>query len=268
MASGADEVIIDLEDAVVPARKGSAREAVQAFFERRIETGEPPVQVRVNGVGTSWHEDDLAALVSLPRLAGIRLPKAESPEQVRLIGESLPQHGSVRLHLLIESARGVEAAAELAGAHRLIASIALGEADLRSDLGVADEHGLLWSRGRIVVAAAAAGLPPPAMSAFPDVEDETGLAASCREGRALGFLGRAAIHPRQLPVIEAAFLPDEGEIAEAEATLAALADAEGEGTGTAVLPGGRFVDRATAERARRVVRLAARRRAGRAVAQP
>jgi citrate lyase subunit beta / citryl-CoA lyase len=258
IASGADEVILDLEDAVAPARKSRARDAVQEFLADEDVVPAPPVQVRVNGFGTPWHDDDVSALAVLPRVSGLRLPKAESPDDVRALGARLPHDDPVRLHLLIESARGVEAAAELASAHRLVGSIALGEADLRSELGVSDERGLAWARGRIVVAAAATGLPPPAMSVYADVADDVGLAASCRDGRALGFLGRAAIHPRQLPIIEAAFLPDDGEIAEAEATLSALERAEAAGIGVAVLPSGRFVDRAMAERARRVIALARR----------
>lgn len=259
MASGADEIILDLEDAVAAGRKALARESVCSFLSEPSRRGDPLVQVRVNAVGTPWHDEDVAALTGLARLAGIRLPKAESADDVRTVAERLPADGSVLLHLLIESALGVERAAELASAHRLVASIGLGEADLRSELGLTDERGLAWARGRIVIAAAAAGLPPPAMSVYPTVGDDTGLAASCRDGRALGFLGRAAIHPRQLPVIEAAFLPTEDEVVDADATIAALARAEADGSGTAVLPGGRFVDRAMAERARRIMRLAQRR---------
>jgi citrate lyase subunit beta/citryl-CoA lyase len=162
------------------------------------------------------------------------------------------------VHCLIETALGVERAYAIATAGPVVASIGLGEADLRGDLAVTDDGGLAYARGRIVVAARAAGLPPPAMSVYPDIEDLDGLAASCRAGRALGFLGRTAIHPRQLPVIVAAFRPTADEVVRARAVLDALADADAAGRGTAVLPDGRFVDRAMAPGARRVLDLAAR----------
>jgi citrate lyase subunit beta/citryl-CoA lyase len=96
------------------------------------------------------------------------------------------------------------------------------------------------------------------MSVYPDVADTDGLAESCRAGRALGFVGRAAIHPRQLPVIVAAFLPTADEVSRARAVLDALAEAQAAARGTAVLPDGRFVDRAMRAAAQRIIDLAAR----------
>lgn len=259
LASGADVVIVDLEDAVAPAHKAAARDALAAWLAGPGSPGEPPIQVRINGTGTPWFDADVEALGGLPRLAGFRLPKAESASAVVALANRLPARGAVTLHLLVESARGLESALELATAHPLVASVGLGEADLRSELGIGGEAGLAWARGRIVVAAAAAGLPPPAMSVFANLDDEAGLAASCRAGRTLGFVGRAAIHPRQLPVIETAFLPSDAEVQAARATLEALAAAAASGSGAAVLQNGRFVDRAMAGRAERTLALAARR---------
>ncbi|MGH3647346.1 MAG: hypothetical protein ACRDTM_09240 [Micromonosporaceae bacterium] len=119
-------------------------------------------------------------------------------------------------------------------------------------------RGHRYRRCRIVVAARAAGLAPPAMSVYPHVNDLEGLAESCAQGRRLGFLGRAAIHPRQLPMIVAAFLPAPEEVAQARALLDALAHAGQRDSGTAVLPDGRFADRAMAAAAERTVALAAR----------
>ena len=256
LASDADEVILDLEDAVAPGHKAKARETVAAFLEHRRPK---PIQVRINAPDTPWGIEDLAAIGPQPGLAGLRIPKVERPETVQHIGRQLGSQGAIGLHLLIETARGVEAAFELATADPRVASIALGEADLRSDLNVSDERGLAWARGRIVVAARAAGLPAPQMSVYPDLADDDGLAASCREGRAVGFLGRAGIHPRQLPIIVAAFLPTSAEVAEASRLLADLEGALEDGRGGIVLPDGRFVDRAMAGRARAVVALGSRR---------
>ncbi|MDQ7909817.1 CoA ester lyase [Phytohabitans sp. ZYX-F-186] len=239
VASGADAVILDLEDAVAAPRKAYARAAVAEFL---ADPHEVPVYVRI------------ASVLDLPAAqgaAGLRLPKVESAEQVRAVAAL----AGAELHPIIESALGVENAYQIATAHPAVAGIGLGEADLRSDLGVTDEAALAWPRGRLVVAARAAGLPPPAMSVYPSVSDVDGLAASCRAGRRLGFLGRAAIHPRQLPVIVAAFRPEPEEVARAEALLAGLASS---GDGPLILPDGRFADRAMLGAARRVVELAAR----------
>ncbi len=257
LASEADIVIVDLEDAVAAARKDAAREGVRALVSAATPK---PVVVRVNGLRSPWGRADLAMIASAPVVAGIRLPKVEGAADVRAVVEIVAR--PVPLHCLIESAKGVEAALEIATAPQ-VGSISLGEADLRSDLGVQDEDGLLWSRGRVVVAARAAGLPPPPMSVYANVADLDGLAASCRRGRALGFLGRAAIHPRQLPVIAQAFTPSDVEARAARELLDAYAAATRSGDGIAVLSDGRFVDRAMVDGAELTVALAAR-AAGRA----
>jgi citrate lyase subunit beta/citryl-CoA lyase len=107
----------------------------------------------------------------------------------------------------------------------------------------------------VVVAARAAALPPPPQSVHPDIEDLDGLAASCAHGRALGFLGRAAIHPRQLPVIERAYLPTQEEIERAETVLKA-AEAD---QGAQALPNGTFIDAAVVAQAHRTLSLLHRR---------
>ena len=249
LASAADVVIVDLEDAVAAGAKAGARQATADALQEASD--ERPVQVRINAVGTPWHEDDLAMVAALPRTVGLRLPKAERVEAVRDVGTAAPDRP---LHLLVESALGLERAYDLASCG--VASIGLGEADLRADLGVTADKGLLWARGRIVAAAAAAGLPPPSMSAYTDVRDLDGLAESCRTGKSLGFLGRTAIHPAQLDVIRTAFTPTAEEVDRAEELLAAAEAGAAAGRGAVALPDGRFVDEAVLRQARRVVALA------------
>jgi len=255
IASEADVVIVDLEDAVAPGHKDAARENAHTLL---AQTTAKPVVVRINDIRSSWGAADLALLRDAPSLAGVRVPKVEGAADVRAVRTALGSH-ALPLHCLIESARGVEAAFEIASADPSVASIALGEADLRSDLDVSDEDGLLWARSRIVVAARAAGLPAPAMSVYTKIDDLEGLAASCRRGRALGFIGRAAIHPRQLAVIADCFTPTEAEVSAARELLDALATATAAEHGVVVLPNGQFVDRAMVEGAERVIALAARR---------
>jgi citrate lyase subunit beta/citryl-CoA lyase len=214
--------------------------------------------VRINNMSSPWWERDAAALADLAaRLSAtspiaVRVPKVESPEHVRRVAELLGGH--VPLYCLIESARGLEAAYEIASAHPAVAGIALGEADLAGDLGVADA-GLAWARARLVVAARAAGLPSPAMSAYPRLGDEPGLYESCVAGRRAGFLGRSVLHPKQIPAVLRAFTPGPAEVAAAEATLDALGRADILDGGTAVLADGSFVDRAMGDNARRTLAL-------------
>lgn len=254
LAAGADAVIIDLEDAVTASRKGYAREQLAVFAEAWSTSagGRPAVQVRVNARGSEWHDDDLAALAALPPEFGIRLPKTQAPADVEHVRAAAPGRG---VHALLESALAVERAFEIASAG--VASIAAGEADLRADVGVpagaAGEPGLAWSRGRIVNAAAAAGLDAPLMAVWADVADLAGLEASCRAGRVLGYGGRTAIHPGQLDVIRRAFTPTADEVARARAVVERVRDAAEAGTGALVLDDGSFVDIAMVRAAQRVL---------------
>lgn len=253
LASGSDVVVIDLEDAVAPDRKEYAREATA---ERLSEPQPVPVHVRVNALDGPLAAADLAVVAALPGVSGLRLPKVTSPDQIiRIAGTTAPADGGAPpLYALLETALGVERAYAIAAAHPTLRGIALGEADLRADLGVREDAGLDWSRSRVIVAARAAGLAPPPQSVHPDIRDLEGLAATCAHGRTLGFLGRAAIHPRQLPVIERAYLPTEEELEQAE-TIVKAATAE---QGAQALPDGRFIDAAVVAAAQRTLSLARR----------
>ncbi|MFI1012299.1 HpcH/HpaI aldolase/citrate lyase family protein [Streptomyces sp. NPDC020965] len=242
LASRADVVIVDLEDAVAPDRR---KYALTATAELLTDPQPRPVHVRINS------PQDIATLTGLPGLAALRVPKVAHGTDIRRIAELAP---GVPLHPLLESALAIEFAYEIATAHPAVRGISLGEADLRADLGVRDGSSLDWPRTRVIIAARAAGLAPPPQSVFPDIRDLDALYASCTHGRGLGFLGRAAIHPRQLPVIERAFRPTPQEIeAAAEVVRAAATDG-----GALALPDGRFVDAAIVAAARRTLALARR----------
>ena len=250
--SGADVVVVDLEDAVDPGHKAAARANLLAWLP---DAAAGTVDVRVNAVGTPWGRDDLAALPGVPALRAVRVPKVASAADVAAAAGLLPVDRP--LHCLIETALGVENAYGIATAAR-VGALALGEADLSSELGTSGEDALAWVRSRIVVAARAAGLEPPMMSVHADLRDLAGLAESCRRGARTGFLGRMAVHPRQLPVIEEAFRPDAAAVAAASEVLAALDRGVEDGSGVVVTPDGRMVDRAMAGRARRTLAVAAR----------
>lgn len=247
----ADVVIVDLEDAVAPAAKDTARAGLPDLLAGGAG---PRVQVRTNASGTPWFAKDLAMVASLPPRVEVRLPKVESTDVLDRASELLG--AGRRLHCLLETPLGVERAYDVAS-HPQVASIALGDEDLKSELGVTAGGALDWARARTIVAAGAAGLLPPAQGVYTKVRDLDGLAESCAAGRAFGFLGRSAIHPAQLPVIRAAYRPGEDEVARAEELLAALEAAEESGSGVQVLPDGSFVDAAMVAGARRVLALEA-----------
>ncbi|MCM2390765.1 HpcH/HpaI aldolase/citrate lyase family protein [Streptomyces albipurpureus] len=248
LASGADAVIIDLEDAVSADRKDYA---LTATAELLATPQSLPVHVRVNSPRSRQTHEAIEALTELPGLTALRVPKVAHATDIRRIARLAP---GVPLYPLLETALAIEHAYTIATADPSVHGISLGEADLRADLGIRDGAGLDWPRTRIVVAARAAGLPPPPQSVFPDIRDLDALYASCAHGRALGFLGRAAIHPRQLPVIERAFRPTRGEIDAAEEIVKAAAT-DG---GALALPDGRFVDAAIVAAAQRTLSIARR----------
>jgi citrate lyase subunit beta / citryl-CoA lyase len=255
LASEADAVVLDLEDAVAPNRKEEARESVSEVLRSRPAK---PVFVRVNAPGSALAEEDIGA-ISGPHLSGLRLPKTESAEAVRGVAERLETLGcEAGIQCLIESALGLELAPEISRSHERVVGIGLGEADLAADLGVRDEVGLLYARSRVVAAARAAGLPGPVQSVYTNVRDMDGLRQSTEVGKNLGFVGRSAIHPAQIPAINEVFTPTEEEVAEAEGLLARLDESAGKGTGAFVLEDGRFVDKAVVESARLTLALARR----------
>ena len=238
MVSRAHAVIVDLEDGVESSAKESARAGLPGVLgEERTK----PVFVRVNAGSAA----DLEAVAGLA-IDGIILPKVESSGDI----PTLAGLEDLRFHALIESPAGLEAAYEIAR-HPRVQGVSLGESDLRSATG-ALETGLDWPRSRIVNAAVAAGLPRPPQSVYPHVRDLDGLAESCRRGRAVGHLGRGAIHPDQLEVIEREYLPTEDELARARATLERLT------AGIGTLGSGEFVDAAMLAGARQILAIAER----------
>ncbi|MEO7587194.1 MAG: CoA ester lyase [Arachnia sp.] len=251
-ASGADVVLVDLEDAVSATAKDAARDALPELLSTLLQRFPlRDVQVRVNSIGTPWCAGDLEMVSALEPTVAVRLPKVESQTDVAAVVRAV---GARPIHALLESALGIENAFRIASAGTT--SIGLGEADLKSSLGIDGDAGLLWARSRLVNASRAAGLGAPAMSAFTHLTDGDALRESCLAGRALGFVGRVAIHPKQLAVIEQAFLPSQAQLERARDVLASLAGATAAGRGVVVLADGRFLDAAMVQRAEDTVALA------------
>lgn len=248
LTGNADVVILDLEDAVNTRNKPIAREKLSDLVAGAVGRA---VQVRVNALDTPWAVEDLAAVNDLPGHVAIRVPKIQCPGDIERVIRLAPNRA---VHALVETPLGIERAFDIAQTG--ISTIGLGEADLRSCLGVADADHLEWQRGRVINAAAAAQLPPPAMSVFADLHDSDGLFESTRRGAAHGFVGRAAIHPRQLDTIREAFTPTSATLERAHETLQRFSSASKTGSGTVVLDDGTFIDPAMLQAARRVLEVA------------
>ncbi|MGW0791690.1 HpcH/HpaI aldolase/citrate lyase family protein [Streptomyces sp. NPDC002911] len=242
MRGDADAVVLDLEDAVPRERKQEARAAAAKAVSGQWPK---PLWVRVNDVRESTGADDLETLAGAP-VDGLRLPKCESPEQITAVLRRV----DAPLHLLFETALGVERAYELASAARRVALISLGEADLRADLRVRADRALDWSRARIVCAARAAGLPGPVQSVWTDVADLAGLAASTEHARDHGFFGRSVVHPRQVGPVNTAFTPTSDDVEEARRLIGSLHEASAAGSAAWLDDRGRLIDPAVVAQAR------------------
>ena len=273
MGAGADAVVLDLEDAVPLPEKARARGLVAEAVGARAGEEGPLVFVRINHLSTGLARGEVAAVVG-PGLAGIRLPKTESSGEVRQVAawvaaaereRGLPP-GSVALIPIIESARGAWHAEEIAGADPRVLALAYGAADFVRDLDLrpgASGTESLYARSRLVLASRVAGVRPPIDSVHTRLDDEEALRREAEQARALGYFGKSAIHPRQLPAIHEAFTPTEEEVAHARAVVSAQEEAERAGSGAtttgAVEGGGReFVDVAVVRRAEQTLALAAR----------
>ncbi|MFA3875285.1 CoA ester lyase [Streptomyces sp. MMCC 100] len=247
VGSGADAVVIDLEDAVAPGDKDRARAQLREGWPSDAGV---PVVVRVNAAGTPQYAADLAVCRTLGP-AAVVLPKTESAEQVRAAAEA----AGTPVLPLVESARGLVELAGIAaapGAVRLL----FGSVDLALDLGVSDDAALDTARADLVRWSVVAGLPAPVDGVTTAVREPETVAAAAARGRAWGFGGKLCVHPAQVPPVHAAFAPTEEELRWARRVLAA--DAGGPDTGGAALVDGEMIDRPVVERARRTVRAARR----------
>jgi citrate lyase subunit beta/citryl-CoA lyase len=264
--AGADAVILDLEDAVPLTEKEHARSLVAEAIRARSGQTRPVPFVRINHPSTRLAEADILAVVQ-PGLVGLRVPKTESADEVaavaRLVADAERRselaQGSVALVCNIESAVGVSNAAEIAAASTRVLALAFGAVDFARDIGAVigpDGSETLYARSQLVIASRVAGLRPPVDSVYVQLQDETGLERSTRQSRALGFFGRAALHPRQVPIINTVFTPTREEVDRAREIVDAFRTAENSGSGSLQLPDGEFVDVAVVRRAQDVLALA------------
>ncbi|SEL55618.1 citrate lyase subunit beta / citryl-CoA lyase [Variovorax sp. YR750] len=254
LATGAGGVIVDLEDAVAPERKASAREQLASSFAALPAEDRRRLLVRINAAGTPWHDDDRAqvgALVAQGLIAGIVLPKAERAADLsRLAAAAGP---SAVLVPLIESAVGLAAVDELAAAPQVL-RLAFGNLDFQADLGLAcdaDEAELVPVRLALLLATRRAGLAAPIDGVTPDWRDAARLAADTARARRGGFGAKLCIHPDQVAPVHAALGPTAQELAWARRVVEAIRAAGG---GVVSLDG-RMVDAPVVRLAERLLAL-------------
>lgn len=246
-ASGADRVIIDLEDSVEASAKDAARAALAAAA---LPAG-VPLYVRINAFGSPWFEDD-AALVGKLAVSGVVLPRAESSSHVAAVAERLAP-GQV-IVAIIETALGLWNVLDVARGAR-IERLAFGALDFQVDAGIsadgASEIELAYARSRIVIASRVASLAPAIDSVTPAINDDVSLRRDAERARRFGFAGKLCIHPNQVKGVHQALRPSVKETEWAQGLLMELA-ARPENQRGAFAYRGEMVDRPVIERARRI----------------
>jgi citrate lyase subunit beta / citryl-CoA lyase len=261
----ADEVVVDLEDAVPPAKKTSATRRRVAEALLAGEWNAPTVAVRVNAVKTAWFADDVDELVGSAGEAidCLILPKVETADDVTAAADLLDRHGvSIGLETQIESPRGLLEVERIAASSARLEALVFGPGDYAASLGIPQlEIGAIdpgypgdqwnYARSRIAVAACAYGLDA-IDGPYARLHDPDGLRESARRARLLGFTGKWAIHPSQIAVCNEEFAPSEEELKRAEHLLAVLRDAEARGEGAATFDG-RMIDEASRKMAEALI---------------
>jgi citrate lyase subunit beta / citryl-CoA lyase len=240
MASGADAVIVDLEDAVAPDAKRAARDGLMAVL-----AASRPVVLRVNGRDTPWFDDD-ARFAAHPAVAAVMCPKTAQADDVAALRSEC---GDKPVLALIETARGM-AAASVVAATPGVARLVFGSIDFQLDLDIEDDDGALRSfRSQLVLASRVAGLPSPVDGVTVAIDDAGQVDADARRARAFGFGAKLCIHPKQVAAVNAAFSPSPDQLAWARRVVAASHAAGG----AAVAVDGRMVDAPVLARALRLL---------------
>ena len=266
----ADAVILDLEDAVAEDRKAAARAHIQSFLQTRPQA-QTEWLIRLNPIGSPHFEADLACALSAQPDALV-VAKVDSPEILRAVDARLAEAeqragrpaGGMKLFAMIESARAVQSAQAIASAASRLAGLLLGHVDLSADLGIqpgpAGQGIIHHARCQLVLAARAAGVDV-VDAVYLNIQDLDGLRGEATQAAALGFVGKQAIHPGQLPIIHDAFTPSAERVRRAERVLEAWRQAQAEGRGVIALDGDLIelpvvaMEQRVLERARRASRV-------------
>ena len=233
--SGADIVCLELEDGVAPDEKNKARQNVVKLLKSAPVRESCELVVRVNSLRTRFGLDDLVAFLDTPPPLTIMLPKVESEDEVKIIDDLfLESNQQINLQIIIETNKGLEACFEIAQSSPNITALFFGGVDMAADLRCSGTwDSLLYARSKLVHAAAAANIDSLDVP-FLDLNDENGLLEQATLAKELGFSGKGAIHPKQIPVINSIFTPSPEEIAYAVRVIEEFKKAE---SGLVVLDG-------------------------------
>jgi citrate lyase subunit beta/citryl-CoA lyase len=256
---GADAVILDLEDSVSPEEKDAARILVAKAIET-LDFRDSEVMVRINPVHSGGLSDLPVILAAGPD--AVVVPKCESRDDVlivdKVINETRPSK-AVAILPMIESAKGILNAYEVACASSRVEAITFGGEDFTQDIGATrtkEGKEIFWGRSMLVIAAKAAGVQA-LDTVFADLGDEAGLRRDTLEIKQMGFDGRAAVHPAQIEIIHEVFTPTEAELQYAADVIRASEKARRQGSGVAVVKG-KMIDKPIIQRAQKILRIAQR----------
>lgn len=260
LASDSDAIILDLEDAVAVSEKQHAREMVRGVLEK--VSPDRQVFVRVNDLMTGMTATDLEAACH-GGVAGIILPKAESAEMVRVTSAMIDtlskarglHYEQIRIAGILESARGILRAEEIACSGGRLETLMFGAGDFTNDIGIPTSNiGAHITNGKIQTALAcrSGGLRSPIDTVFFDVTDSAGFDADCRQAKTLGYQGKAVIHPNQIEIANDVFSPGRDEIENAKVIVDRFKEAEAAGVG-AIRVEGKLIDYAMVKNAEKVL---------------
>lgn len=257
---GVDSICMDLEDGTAINRKAEAR-AVIAQAMRELDFGAAERCIRINSIGSGWEADDLAAALEA-RPDSIALPKVESPEQVTWVSSRIESYelshglplGSIRMIILVETAKGILHLKEIAGADKRLDAVIFGGEDFAASIGATrtkDALELLYAREAVVTACAAYDLQAIDIVTI-DFKDLDALRAESEAGARLGFTGKQIIHPAQVGPVQAAFTPSDEAIAYARRVVETFEANQKEGKGAYALDG-KMIDMPLLKNAQKVL---------------
>ncbi|MEM7346751.1 MAG: CoA ester lyase [Chloroflexota bacterium] len=257
LASGTDIVCVELEDGIAPKDKDEAREKALALFETpQADDGVERI-VRINCLRTAFGLADVQAVLATDTPPpALMLPKVMSPDEIVWLDDLLTErgHDDIRLHIIIETNPSLEAAYDIARASSRIDALFFGGVDMAAELRCKNAwEPLLYARSRVVHAAASAGIDVIDVP-YLDLEDPDGMAQEAQLARELGFSGKGSIHPKQIPILNPIFTPDEATIAHAKRVVQTFEEAD---TGLVVIDG-KLIERPVLREMHRILAIAER----------
>ena len=256
LASGTDIVCVELEDGIAPKDKAEARTKALALFEKpQADDGVERI-VRINSMRERFGIEDVNAVLNTPTPPpALMMPKVRTPDEVVILDQLLTEAGHVtRLHVIIETNEGLEAAFEIARCSSRIDAMFFGGVDMAAELRCQNSYdGHLYARSRVVHATAAAGLDVIDVP-FLDLDDPAGMQIEAEKVRDLGFAGKGSVHPKQIAALNAVFTPSDAQIARARRIIGEFAAAD---TGL-VLIDGKLIEKPVLRDMYRIVAIADR----------